>query len=506
MIAQADAAAADNEEDGEGEIEGLEDLETKEPDSVSDIMPDILSLWDIIAERARQEIYNATFRPLIDFFSGGEMQLIKYRPGQAGEYHQSDYITVIRKLKDFMKNLLADTDRYKETLVEHFTPDIINEITNNFIDEMRALRDKPPPPQRLISIPISRNLSFTGHQKILEDLYRMLPTHEYVNGSKVVLLQREEGVGKTEIALEFAWRTAADIYDGPVIWLQANSEQSLQMALKAAEWQLMPPTSRRIDGVVNIREIFSRVISKLSQSLHGRWLLVLDGLTKETADLFGPSIKKVKDVESTGCVLVTSRDMDDNTFSEKNDNPSRMKLVQKNPTELIKIPAMDANAAVALARNLLHDGRDLTASELSSIEQLARDCRYQPKEIKDAVSKTKITGRAYDRTDYRCLADLRTTDPRNDKKRIEETKGGLLADLYRWVLHNDDFQRWRDDGQSPLLWIKGDPGKGKTMLLCGIINELEKSITDTVASTIGFRYLHFDLFSAHGPVARRFPS
>jgi hypothetical protein len=51
--------------------------------------------------------------------------------------------------------------------------------------------------------------------------------------------------------------------------------------------------------------------------------------------------------------------------------------------------------------------------------------------------------------------------------------------LYCWVLHNDDFQRWRDDGQSPLLWIKGDPGKGKTMLLCGIINELEKSITDT---------------------------
>ncbi|EHK42229.1 hypothetical protein TRIATDRAFT_186084, partial [Trichoderma atroviride IMI 206040] len=24
-----------------------------------------------------------------------------------------------------------------------------------------------------------------------------------------------------------------------------------------------------------------------------------------------------------------------------------------------------------------------------------------------------------------------------------------------------------------LLWVKGDPGKGKTMLLCGIINELK---------------------------------
>ncbi|KAL7904224.1 hypothetical protein GGI35DRAFT_472586 [Trichoderma velutinum] len=58
--------------------------------------------------------------------------------------------------------------------------------------------------------------------------------------------------------------------------------------------------------------------------------------------------------------------------------------------------------------------------------------------------------------------------------RIEETKGGLLKDLYRWILDYADFQMWRDDLRCWLLWIKGDPGKGKTMLLCGIINELEK--------------------------------
>jgi NACHT domain len=74
---------------------------------------------------------------------------------------------------------------------------------------------------------------------------------------------------------------------------------------------------------------------------------------------------------------------------------------------------------------------------------------------------------------------LRLTDPRDDKKRIEETKGGLLKDSYRWILDNADFQQWRGDRQSRLLWIKGDPGKGKTMLLCGIINELNKSIAKT---------------------------
>jgi hypothetical protein len=78
-----------------------------------------------------------------------------------------------------------------------------------------------------------------------------------------------------------------------------------------------------------------------------------------------------------------------------------------------------------------------------------------------------------------CLQDLRLTDPCDDKKRIEGTKGGLLEDSYRWIFGTSEFKQWRSDQLSPLLWIKGDPGKGKTMLLCGIINELSKSIVDT---------------------------
>ncbi|KAK4652678.1 HNWD NOD-like receptor pc3 [Podospora pseudocomata] len=76
----------------------------------------------------------------------------------------------------------------------------------------------------------------------------------------------------------------------------------------------------------------------------------------------------------------------------------------------------------------------------------------------------------------RCLSSLHSTDPRLDKKRIEEAKGGLLAGAYRWVFANPDFCLWRERSESRLLWINGDPGKGKTMLLCGIINELQGAI------------------------------
>jgi hypothetical protein len=79
----------------------------------------------------------------------------------------------------------------------------------------------------------------------------------------------------------------------------------------------------------------------------------------------------------------------------------------------------------------------------------------------------------------RCVQDIYSTDPRDDMKRIEETKGGLLAESYRWVLDNTTFQQWRQDLHSQLLWVKGDPGKGKTMLLCGIIDELHNLLPKT---------------------------
>lgn len=85
-----------------------------------------------------------------------------------------------------------------------------------------------------------------------------------------------------------------------------------------------------------------------------------------------------------------------------------------------------------------------------------------------------------------CIRDLQTTNPHHDKSRIEATKGGLLKDAYIWILSNDEFRQWRYDRESRLLWIKGDPGKGKTMLVSGIINELICSTPDIVVVAFFF--------------------
>jgi hypothetical protein len=82
--------------------------------------------------------------------------------------------------------------------------------------------------------------------------------------------------------------------------------------------------------------------------------------------------------------------------------------------------------------------------------------------------------RAGDTEQQRCLRDLRVTDPREDRARIEGDKDRLLRDCYAWILDDDSFQQWRTQDESRLLWIRGDPGKDKTMMTMGVIAELSR--------------------------------
>jgi hypothetical protein len=117
-------------------------------------------------------------------------------------------------------------------------------------------------------------------------------------------------------------------------------------------------------------------------------------------------------------------------------------------------------------------------ARLGAIAETAKSQNAKLDNIGSAIrEQTRQQTRMHETSeDNKCLADLRLTDPRDDKKRIEETKGGLLKDAYHWVVDHPDFRRWRDDEQTQLLWVKADPGKGKTMLLCGIIDELQVSV------------------------------
>jgi len=95
-------------------------------------------------------------------------------------------------------------------------------------------------------------------------------------------------------------------------------------------------------------------------------------------------------------------------------------------------------------------------------------------EIHPKVLRREMAAAQYVLTedDNRCLSGLLLTDPSVEKERIKKTKGDLYKDSFCWILENTEFQKWRYNKETRLLWIKGDAGKGKTMLMIGIIEEL----------------------------------
>ncbi|KAL2015402.1 hypothetical protein VTK56DRAFT_5526 [Thermocarpiscus australiensis] len=116
----------------------------------------------------------------------------------------------------------------------------------------------------------------------------------------------------------------------------------------------------------------------------------------------------------------------------------------------------------------------MSGASLQGLKKLAREAERSRQTLENLLDKIqKMEQHMADAETRAYLEALQASNPRDDKARIELDKGGLLRDSYHWVLSHIDFQRWRDDGDGRLLWIRGDPGKGKTMLLCGIIDELK---------------------------------
>jgi hypothetical protein len=152
--------------------------------------------------------------------------------------------------------------------------------------------------------------------------------------------------------------------------------------------------------------------------------------------------------------------------------------------DIIKFDDWDGSLKnVQDAENAVRQDADVYSTQQirSHLEELVDVAKNQETKLLQGIHQTlhDQVSMQVDTKDDECLKDLRLTDPRHDKTRIEQTKGGLLGDSYQWILNHPDFRRWRDDEHSRLLWIKGDPGKGKTMLLIGIIKELSEQFNLT---------------------------
>lgn len=74
------------------------------------------------------------------------------------------------------------------------------------------------------------------------------------------------------------------------------------------------------------------------------------------------------------------------------------------------------------------------------------------------------------------LADICETDPQNEMTRIQQSKGSLLRECHSWIIQSLELETWQTCNDPRLLWMKGGPGKGKTMAMISLVDMLTDQI------------------------------
>ncbi len=143
------------------------------------------------------------------------------------------------------------------------------------------------------SVPFARNPLFTGREKILDALHAQLGNHQTVALTQSSALHGLGGVGKTQIALEYAYQHALEY--GAVFWIGAETEeQMISSLLHIAEVLQLPERNDKEQ---------QRVIAAVQRwlSSHSQWLVICDNVEDlALVPRFLPAVR-------SGAILITTR-------------------------------------------------------------------------------------------------------------------------------------------------------------------------------------------------------
>jgi tetratricopeptide (TPR) repeat protein len=197
------------------------------------------------------------------------------------------------------------------------------------------------------NVPHDRNLVFTGRSEILESLRRDLAE------SSRQALYGLGGIGKTQVAVEYAYRHRLDYI--AVLWAFADSEQSFSTSFVQIAKTLNLPIHDYPEQTV----IVGAVKRWLEQN--EGWLLVLDNVDPQ--EMLRPFLPQ----PGHGHVLLTSRAHDFQALS-----------IFK-PLEIIELPPEAAREFL-----LKRTGRDAGSADKAEIDSLTRELGYFPLALEQA--------------------------------------------------------------------------------------------------------------------------
>ena len=236
------------------------------------------------------------------------------------------------------------------------------------------------------TVPFARNPQFVGRNSQLDQLEETLSAEQ--QPSRVAIFGLG-GVGKTQIALELAYRTQERYSECSIFWVPATNSESLQQAYLEIGRQL------RISGLEQEQGDVKKLVQRyLSDESAGRWLLIFDNaddidmwINRDGAKDASPGLINCLPQSNRGSLVFTTR-------SRK----VAVKLVQQNVIEVLE---MNEDLARQLLRKSLIN-QDLIQNHQDTVN-LLKQLTFLPLALVQAAAYINENGITL--SDYLSLLD-----------------------------------------------------------------------------------------------------
>jgi tetratricopeptide (TPR) repeat protein len=163
---------------------------------------------------------------------------------------------------------------------------------------------------------VPRTSHFVGRPAQMEKIeHALLPRHRQNGRQKIYVLRGLGGIGKTQLAVEFARQHHRQF--SAVFWLDGRSEDSLKRSIASCASKIpqgqIAETSRTYaaDGSVDPDAVVRDVLGWLARPDNTAWLLIFDNVDREysqnSSDADAYDVKRYLSGADHGSVLITTR-------------------------------------------------------------------------------------------------------------------------------------------------------------------------------------------------------
>ncbi|HLZ62910.1 MAG TPA: FxSxx-COOH system tetratricopeptide repeat protein, partial [Ktedonosporobacter sp.] len=231
----------------------------------------------------------------------------------ADDFSFGTLLKMFRQRQRLMQQALAEAlGVHRRTLVRWEQGDYLPESKALVLEMARHLKLDGQETRQLLeasltaltphwSVPFPRNPYFTGREEVLETLHTQLGVDQAMALTQSSALHGLGGVGKTQIALEYAYRHALEYR--AVFWIGAETEEQIVSSLlRIAEVLQLP--GREDKGQQRVVAAVQRWLS-----VHGQWLLIWDNV--EDLDLLQRFLPSTR----SGAMLLTTRNQAPGTLA-----------------------------------------------------------------------------------------------------------------------------------------------------------------------------------------------